>query len=376
MHQPNARVGLTQRGRAGLECLGTMQKFASGTLRGAARRRFSQDPEGAALDDAWAASAASAPREALAEMVTTATAIARRCSLFRLERFCQAQVAAGIYELGIPAIEERRAAFERAAEASDRTSPATLELDPDLAFPAYYTSADWHLRPGGWEGYDLYGPLGMHVIPLIFRHGGVAAVPVGGDIARHRSDVVRQLPKDRYERIYERGWGGISTVRAFAGVFPDAELTGSDLSPILLRQGQAACAATGLRARFKQRDAATDTREPDESFDAVVVFAVQHELPLEANRSLFREMFRILRPGGDIVLSDPPPFRAVPPFHAAILDWDTENRGEPFFSSACLSDWGQELADAGFIDVSAYALGPDCYPWVTLARKAKEAVLF
>src|SRR3546814_6951060 len=80
-------------------------------------------------------------------------------------------------------------------------------------------------------------------------------------------------------------------------------------------------------------------------------------------------MFRSLKPGGDIVLSDPPPFRAIDPFHAVLLDWDTEHRAEPFFSEAGASDWGAEMARIGFADVKAYAIGPDSYPWVTMARK-------
>src|SRR3546814_1320719 len=77
----------------------------------------------------------------------------------------------------------------------------------------------------------------------------------------------------------------------------------------------------------------------------------------------------IMKPGGDIVLSDPPPFRAVDIFHAVILEWDTDHREEPFFTASCLADWGEELEKAGFTDVEAYAIGPDGYPWITRARK-------
>jgi SAM-dependent methyltransferase len=362
----NRPPGLTQRGRAGLELLGSLQKFASAKVREAAARNFSANPAGAALERDWPA--LTATEEMALASVGKARDIARQDPLFCLERFIQGHVAWGIYELGIPAIEERRPMFT-SAEPSAAAPLGTLELDPALQTPDYYHAAEWHLRPGGWDGYDLYGPLGRHVIPLIFRHGGFAAVPVGGNIAAHRLDVLKQLPKSDYAHIYEPGCGAGITLRVARTLFPKARLTGSDLSAVVLQEGEAAAAASGLQVHLKQRDAARDTGEPDESVDAVITFALQHELPLAANRSLFREMFRILKPGGDIILADPPPFRAVTPFHAAILDWDTEHRAEPFFSGACAADWEAELRAAGFVDVAAYAVGPDSYPWVTRAAK-------
>jgi hypothetical protein len=80
-------------------------------------------------------------------------------------------------------------------------------------------------------------------------------------------------------------------------------------------------------------------------------------------------MFRILKPGGDIVMSDPPPFRAVSMFHAVILDWDTKHRNEPFFSAVLHTNQEEQLRAAGFVNIESYALGQDQYPWITRATK-------
>jgi hypothetical protein len=89
---------------------------------------------------------------------------------------------------------------------------------------------------------------------------------------------------------------------------------------------------------------------------------------------MFAELFRIMKPGADIVISDPPPFRAVSMFHAVILDWDTENREEPFFTAVLLDSLDAMLEEAGFENVESYAIGQDQYPWITRATKPSVAL--
>ncbi len=361
--------GLSQHGRAGMEILGTIQKFAASSLRPQARALFEGNADAQALSAEHGADTAgrgARPR------IAAARVIADGISLFRLERFLQRWVAEENFNTGIPAIEERREQFERfMAMPIETPAGGTLDLT-DVKRPRYY-EREWHLEPGGWDGYDLYGPLFAFAVgPLVFSKGGYAAVGVNDDITQQRVDAVRQLPKPNYRRIYEPGCGGATTFRAINTVFPDAELVGCDLSPLLLRNGHKMAERQGVPVHLKQRDA-TATGEADESFDAVITYALHHELPPKENAAMFREMYRILAPGGDIVLSDPPPFRAVDLFHAVILDWDTDNREEPFFSTVLHTSLDDQLRDAGFVAVESYPIGQDQYPWIT--RAAKPAAL-
>lgn len=355
---------LSQRGRAGIDVLGSIQDYSSGSIRTLAKGEFERTAEAGAL--------ATAPEDLASDRARVAKArrVAQSLPAFRFERFLQRYVAEEVYLRGIPAVEERRAEFEGLKSDHQRQTPVgRLELDPSLPEPKYFAGVDWHLEPGGYDGYDLYGDLFTHVLgPRVFKYGGYAAVANREDITSHRVDVVRQLRKDSYRRIYEAGCGGFSTLSAAHKVYPEAELVGSDLSALLLRNGHQLAEGLGAPVVFKQRDA-RKTGEPDASFDAVILYALLHEMPPSAGKEVLAEMFRILEPGGDIVISDPPPFRVVDPFQAVVLDWDTKHRGEPFFTAVGHTNWADVLRATGFVDVDEYALGPDYYPWVTRGTK-------
>ena len=361
-------LSLTQRGRAGLEALGALQAFSASSVRQLAREAFDADADARTLSDE---APGVADKSAWRRWLGRAGDVAGRSPAYRVERFHQRYVAEEVYRRGIPAVEERREQFEAFFRVPDGPTVGTLELDPSVPMPKYYDKVEWHLEPGGWDGYDLYGALFAFAVgPHVFRHGGYAAVEVGDDILEHRAEVARQLPKRNYRRVYEPGCGGFSTMAAVHSVFPDAELVASDLSPLLLTVGHIMAEKQAVPVQFKQRDA-RDTREPDASFDAVIMFALMHEMPVDAVRDTFREAYRILEPGGDLVISDPPPFRAVSPFQAVVLNWETRHRGEPFFTDACAADWAAELRDIGFVDVDDYSLGEQGYPWITRATKPR-----
>lgn len=367
---PSPQVSLSQRGRASMEILGSIQKYASGAIRALGRSDFEADPAAGSL---IAEHAADTRGDGARARIAAARSISDGLPMFRLERFIQRYVAEENFNSGIPAIEERRAQFERLARAPvENSAGGTLDLDPDVERPRYY-EVNWHLEPGGWDGYDLYGALFAFAVgPLVFSKGGYAAVAPGEDIGRQRIDTVRQFPKTSYGRIYEPGCGGATTLRALSTVFPDAELVGSDLSGLSLTNGHRMAEKLGVKAHLKQRNI-LKTGEPDASFDAVITYALHHELPPKANAALFEEMFRIMKPGADIVISDPPPFRAVDLFQAVILDWDTTNRNEPFFSAMLHSSLDDQLKAAGFDKVESYAIGQGSYPWITRAVKPEAS---
>jgi SAM-dependent methyltransferase len=364
-------IPLSQRGRSSMEFLGALQRYAGGVLRDQAHEDFFADPEGASLGRKPIGERPEAEMDAI---VAKAEEIANRSANYRFNRFYQRLVAEQVYDKGIPYVEEHRAKVEPMLKAPlDMSQAGTLTLHPEVEEPASYAGVEWHLMPGSWDGYDLSPALFTAAIgPHVFRHGGYAAVVAGANILAHREMVLRQLPKSDYARIYEMGCGGSSTLGTARKVFPNAELVGGDLSRALLEGGHRAAAIMKLNIHLVQEDA-QKTTHPDASFDAVVSYAVFHEMDDEVAYNSLEEAFRIMKPGADIVISDPPPFRAVDPFLAVVYNWETEHRGEPHFTASIKRSLPAMMREIGFVDVQEYALGPGEYPWVTRGRKPEQA---
>ena len=360
-------ITLKQRGRAGLQFLGSLQRFSSSALRDQAEADFAAQPESTALQQEFRAPARPAEWR---QRIERARDVAERSWAYRFNRFYQRWVAEQNFIRAIPAVEARRDAWLAFVSANKPTDTTRLQLSPDLPIPKWYAGVEWHLEPGGWDGYDLTQPMfAAGIGPYVFTQGGYAAVDVNCDIRAQRFNVLRQFRKTPPRRVYEPGCGGASTLSVARQLWPQAELVGGDLSPALLRSGHFLSEMMHMGITFRQEDACK-VAESDGSVDAVVSYALHHEMPPAVSAQVIREMFRVLRPGGEMVINDPPPFRAVPPLQAVVLDWDTDNRAEPFFSAAAMANLAEMMREAGFVDIEEYALEPRGYPWITRGRKA------
>jgi len=104
---------------------------------------------------------------------------------------------------------------------------------------------------------------------------------------------------------------GVSTAY-LREAYPDAEVTGLDLSPYFLSvakllERERAVAAGPDNCKKPVRwvhGQAEATGFPEASLDAVLVTFVVHELPAEATRAVLAEALRVLRPGGVLAVTD------------------------------------------------------------------------
>lgn len=175
-------------------------------------------------------------------------------------------------------------------------SGPTLELDPELRLPDWYTGWDIHLQPGGvWS--DATSALTYEL--------GARLVMLGDndDYKFHRLFVETAIPRRGYRRIVDLGCGFGKSTWPLKKAFPDAEVIGIDLSAPCLELAVRRTAAKGLDIHFRQANAAGTGLEPARA-DLVTATMLIHELPLDVLAAVLSEAARLLAPGGLLRILD------------------------------------------------------------------------
>lgn len=158
----------------------------------------------------------------------------------------------------------------------------------------------------------------------------------------------------RAGRAIDLGTGPGDIALALAQAAPELAITAVDLAEHMLALGRARSAALDLapRIRFVNGDAKA-TGFPASSFDLVVCNSVSHHIPRPLE--LFREIRRIVRPGGAILLKDlhRPAARdeldALVALHAGeCTDYQRRQFGESLHASLTAGEAAALLIEAGF----------------------------
>jgi ubiquinone/menaquinone biosynthesis C-methylase UbiE len=214
-------------------------------------------------------------------------------------------------------------------------------LNPDYAYPEYAT-VDIHIQPQGYTGHPLAG--------LIYDTG-TRVFFGGGNVDAMHDAVARktQLPVDgRVERAVETGCSVGQMTCALKRRFPDAEVWGTDISAPMVRYGHWRALQSNFDVQFAQMPA-EDLDFPDEHVDLVVAHILFHELPVPVIKEVLAEAFRVLRPGGTIVIWDFPTATDANPSFANFMGiMDAADNGEPYAIGFVRCGVEELMRDAGF----------------------------
>ena len=248
--------------------------------------------------------------------------------------------------------------------------------NPDLVYPAYYVRSFHAYEEGnlGWEPATEVEVAAYAVHARIWQEAGAQ-----GDAMLRQSyhDILQATLPTAPTQILDLGCSvGMSTF-ALQSIYPQASITGVDLSPYFLAvanykaharnqeatllhppapQEVEALKGVGSGAAGSQPSgtaptwlhaAAESTGLPDASFDLVSAFLMFHELPQSAAIAILQEARRLLRPGGYFALMDMNPqseiYTSMPPYILTLL-----KSTEPYLDEYFTLDLSQAIVAAGF----------------------------
>jgi len=224
--------------------------------------------------------------------------------------------------------------------------------NPHLNYPDYYTTS-FHAYDAGnlsWKAAWEVESAALSVHAKIWSQGDV-----NGDSMLRQSyhqALVKQVSITP-SAILDLGCGVGMSTSALQEVYPQAEVTGVDLSPYFLsvaqyrEQQKKDQSKNSINNLNWLHAAAESTGLPDNSMDLVSACLMFHELPTTAAQAIIQEAQRLLRPGGYLAIMDMNPqsevFKKMPPYVLTLL-----KSTEPYLDQYFALDIQQIFTAAGF----------------------------
>ena len=212
--------------------------------------------------------------------------------------------------------------------------PADVNIDD---YPAYYRRT-FHWQTDGWlsnRSAQLYDP------GVEFLFGGTA------DIMRRMAipplvDAIAHLDRPK---VLDVACGTGRFIQQAGTALPNAQLTGLDMSPFYVdyaRKNVCTPAQTSWQCgRGEQLPMS------DETYDAAVSVFLFHELPKNIRRQVLHEMYRVLKPGGTLILLDSAQTTDSQEL-SDVLRHFPETYHEPYYKSYLKDDLAAMTDECGF----------------------------
>jgi ubiquinone/menaquinone biosynthesis C-methylase UbiE len=149
-------------------------------------------------------------------------------------------------------------------------------------------------------------------------------------------------------RVLDLACGTGRTLRQLRGAMPEAQLIGLDLSGAYLRQANRWLSQLPGELPQLVQGNAEALPFADGSIQAITCVFLLHELPPAARVNVLAEAYRVLEPGGVLVLADSVQLADSPEFAVPMRNFSRVFH-EPYYPSYIREDIPARLSQAGFV---------------------------
>jgi ubiquinone/menaquinone biosynthesis C-methylase UbiE len=220
--------------------------------------------------------------------------------------------------------------------------------NPQVVYPEYYQNSDFHGIEHGYLSVSAavtYDPITQYVLP-----------PGEQWVRGSLVNAIQGQPR----RILDLGCGTGTTTLMLKRRFPAAEVIGLDLSPHMLVVAQHKARKANLDITFRHGNAMVTGLEAG-AFDVVCATLLFHETPPVVAKTILQESFRLLSPGGQMLILDgnQETLRTV--------DWLNTLFEEPF-----IREYGQGNVDAWLGFAGFEAVRTESVFWLNQLSSARK----
>ena len=205
-------------------------------------------------------------------------------------------------------------------------------------YPEYYSNKNFH---GIKDGYlSAIAPVTYDAVTRF------AAPP--NETRQREAAIAKVKKKPKY--ILDLGCGTGSSTLMLKQAFPQAEVTGLDLSPYMLAMAEYKGQQADLNIQWHQ-GLAEATNFADEQFDLISIAFLFHETPVEISQAVLNECQRLLQREGQVIVLDGNQQRL------RHTDWLIKLFREPYSQAYAMGNVNCWLESAGFADVKTESVG-------------------
>lgn len=227
----------------------------------------------------------------------------------------------------------------------DWETQLTQIQNPSITYPDYYLRS-FHAYDNGNLGWEPALEVEVAAYTVHATIWGNASADGDSKLRQSYHDILKAHIPNQPQDILDIACSvGMSTF-ALQDIYPQAKMTGLDLSPYFLAVANYKSQQRNAQIRWVHA-AAESTGLPTASFDLISIFLLCHELPQAATAQIFREARRLLRPNGHLSIMDMNPkseiYAKMPPYILTLL-----KSTEPWLDEYFTLDIEEALVDAGF----------------------------